>query len=64
MILTYVRKYPPGSYYDHEIRYPNGRLDARTNDGFVFRNPSMRMEMEHDVVEILPLEQSPNQKPI
>ena len=53
-ILTYVGRTPEGNYYDHYVRYPNGSLGTRTNDGYVFKNASKRMlDCDHDIVEIL-----------
>lgn len=52
-VLTYVGKLPPGSYYDHEVRYPDGSRGTRTNDGQVFKNN--KMPEDEDIVEILPL---------
>lgn len=56
MILTYVGKLPELSYYQHEVKYPNGSRGTRIDDGHVYKNPSMRMECDHDIVEILPLD--------
>jgi len=53
VILTYVRKLISGNTYPHEVKYPNGSYGTRTDDGFVFRNPSKRMEVDEDIVEIL-----------
>ena len=53
MILTYVKRLPEGSYYDHMIQYPDGSFGTRTNEGFTYRNISSRLETDHDVVEIL-----------
>jgi hypothetical protein len=53
LILTYVGPLPAGSYYDHDVRYPDGSAGTRMNDGFVFRNESKRLPADHDIVEIL-----------
>lgn len=54
LILTYVGKLPAGNYFDHEVKYPDDSQGTRTNDGFVFRKN--RMDADHDIVEILPLD--------
>jgi hypothetical protein len=54
--LTYVRKLNPEiHYYDHEVKYGDKNLGkgTRTNDGFVMRNESARLETDHDIVEII-----------
>ncbi len=51
LVLEYVRVLPEGDYMDHEVKYPNGSFGSRTHDGFVFRKK--RMEIDHDIVEIL-----------
>lgn len=53
LILTYVRKLPAGSFYEHEVKYPDGSLGTRMSDGFVFKRPGARMPEDHDIVEIL-----------
>jgi hypothetical protein len=54
--LTYVKKLNPNvDYYDHEVRYKDkmrGR-GTRTNDGFVMRDESSRLETDHDIIEII-----------
>lgn len=52
-ILTYVKKLPEYDYYDHVIRYPNGALGTRINEGFVYKNPNKRLEIDEDIIEIL-----------
>lgn len=54
-ILIYVGRLPPGSPYDHKVKYANGGSGTRTNDGYVCRYPNNRMKIDHDIVEILPL---------
>ena len=51
--LTYVKKLPEGSYFDHEVSYNDKGLGngTRTNDGFVYRKS--RLESDHDIVEII-----------
>lgn len=51
MILTYDRPLPAGSYYDHQVIYPDGSFGTRTHDGYVARNK--RLPEDHDIVEIL-----------
>lgn len=53
LTLEYVCKAPDNDYYDHEIRYPNGSMGTRTNEGFTYVNPNMRLERDHDIVEIV-----------
>ena len=52
-VLTYVQKLPPGSYYEHEVAYPNGSKGTRMSDGFTYKNPNKRLPTDHDIVEIL-----------
>lgn len=52
-ILLYVDKLPKENYYDHLIQYPNGSFGTRINDGHVFKNPSKRLDIDEDIVEIL-----------
>jgi len=60
LILTYVRPTEPGNYYDHVVQYPDERpfgpnsTGTRIHDGHVYRNPSKRLECDHDIVEIIP----------
>ena len=54
--LTYVKKLNPEiDYYDHEVKYEDRMMGngTRTNDGFVMRNESSRLETDHDIVEII-----------
>ncbi len=53
LILTYS-KYSLDDYYPHEVIYPNGSRGTRINDGHVFYKN--RMKEDHDIVEILPIE--------
>ena len=53
MIFTYVR-HTPGTYFPHEVRYPNGSLGTRTDEGYAFRRN--RLPCDHNIVEILPME--------
>jgi len=53
MVLTYIRKLPEGSYYDHEVEYPNGSRGTRINDGHVYRNVDKRLPIDHDIIQIL-----------
>jgi hypothetical protein len=55
-ILTYVRKLPPGSYYEHEVAYPNDSKGTRMSDGFTYKNENKRLPSDQDIVEILPLD--------
>jgi hypothetical protein len=55
-ILTYVRPLPPNEYYDHVVMYKNGSLGTRTHEGYVYRNPASRLPVDHDIVEILPID--------
>lgn len=54
IILTYVEKLPSRSYYDHSVKYPDGSLGTRTNNGYVYKIPSKRLDSDHDIIEILP----------
>lgn len=54
MTLTYVRPLPMDNFYDHEVRYPDGSVGTRTNDGHVFRKNRIP-ETDHDIVEIIPV---------
>jgi hypothetical protein len=54
VILTYVERIK-GGYYQHLVRYPNGSFGSRTDDGFVYKNPSSRLPDDHDIVEVLPV---------
>ena len=56
LILTYVKPLEAGNYYDHEVEYPNGSFGTRIHDGHVCRNPEKRLEADHDIVEILPID--------
>lgn len=54
MILTYIGKHHDAKW-PHEVQYPDGGCGTRTDDGFVYSNPTSRMEHDQDIVEILPL---------
>jgi hypothetical protein len=56
--LTYVRPLPLENYFDHEVKYSNGAIGTRTDDGFVYRN--VRLETDHDIVEIIHIENENN----
>jgi hypothetical protein len=49
-ILTYVGKANLGR---HTVKYPDGVLASRTDDGYVSSMPEDRREQDHDIVEIL-----------
>ena len=51
MKLEYVRKLPEEYYMDHEIKYPDGSHGSRSDDGYAYRK--MRLETDHDIVEII-----------
>jgi hypothetical protein len=57
LILTYVgvNRSAGNSRFPHEVKYPNGSHGTRTDDGFVYSNLACRMEIDEDIVEILPL---------
>ena len=52
LILEYVGVLPEDDYYDHQIKYPDGSLGTRANDGHVFRKRRMP-ETDHDIIKIL-----------
>ncbi len=53
MILEYVGLYGPTNLpYRHRIKYPDGSLGSRTDDGYVFS--VNRLPEDHDIVEIIP----------
>jgi hypothetical protein len=55
--LTYVKKLDPETdYYDHEVRYENGSRGTRVNSGHVMKNEDRRLESDHDIVEIIHLD--------
>jgi hypothetical protein len=54
-IVTYDRPIVH-DLYAHAIIYENGSEGTRTNDGFVYKNPASRLETDHDIVAILPLD--------
>ena len=51
MELTYVKRLE-NSFYDHEVKYPDGSAGNRTNDGYVFRHKRMP-EYDHDIVKVI-----------
>lgn len=53
MILEYVGPEPENAYYDHKVKYPDGSFGTRIHSGHVYRNPERRMDIDHDIVEIL-----------
>lgn len=58
-ILTFVgpNKYDGVRYwYPYMIQYQNGSFGCRTQDGFVSCFPDKRLETDHDIVQILPLD--------
>ena len=56
-ILTYVRALNPAKdYYDHEVKYPDGTLGTRINDGHEYRKFDKRRPDDHNIIEILPLD--------
>lgn len=55
-IVTYNGKLY-NSNWPHSVRYPNGSEGTRTDDGFVYANPSIRMACDENIVEILPMKQ-------
>lgn len=56
MILTYLGQ-TVDSRYPHSVQYPNGAGGTRTHDGHVFSDPNGRLPGDHDIAEILPLEE-------
>ena len=52
-IFIYVGPNINNTYYPHEVKYPNGSRGTRTDEGFTYMNPEMRLEMDEDIVEIL-----------
>ena len=57
MILTYVGPLPEDAYYDHRVLYSDGGAGTRTHDGYVFREIGSRLPADHDIVEILPIDE-------
>lgn len=56
-ILTYVKPLDASvDYYDHLVKYHDGTFGTRINDGHTYRKPSSRLECDHDIVEILPID--------
>lgn len=55
---------PGMKYYAHVIKYPTCSYGTRTNDGFVMNNPNSRLEEDHDIAEILPLDYKETEKDI
>lgn len=55
---TYDFKLPLMHYYDHRIILDDsGFIESRTNDGYVYKNVSIRdPKIDEDIVEILPIE--------
>lgn len=53
--LTYV-EHQPEAYFPHIVKYADGSRGSRTDDGFVMRNESQRLETDHNIVEVIPLE--------
>ena len=62
-ILRYLEPTEEGNYYDHKIEYlffegeiNHGQLGngTRTDDGYVFKHN--RLETDHDIISIIPLE--------
>jgi len=55
MILIYIGKNikPWHSAWPHKVEYPDKSYGSRTDDGFVYKNPSSRLSTDHDIVEIL-----------
>ena len=53
-ILIYVGPTTKDNYYDHFVKYPNGSMGTRINDGHVFKNESKRLQSDEDIVEIIP----------
>ena len=52
LILTYVVKLPKEHYYDHAVKYPDGAIGGRTDDGHVYRG--MRLpSVDQDIIKIL-----------
>jgi hypothetical protein len=52
IILTYIKPLPEEHLYDHEVAYIEGK-GQRTNSGHVYKNPSSRLETDHDIIAIL-----------
>jgi hypothetical protein len=53
MKLMYIKKFNEDDYYEHLVMYPDGTFGTRCNDGFAYRNPSRRLETDHDIVKII-----------
>lgn len=57
LILTYVAHETDSNYpWKHRVRYPDGGIGSRTDDGFVMNHPASRLDADHDIVEILPMD--------
>lgn len=64
LILTYVENISRKlgepetiiNYYEHTVKYPDGSFGTRIHDGHVYRNEDKRLPEDHDIVEILPLD--------
>ena len=64
-ILEYVEPTEEGNIYDHYVKYlydiggnpyPNNCNGTRMNDGFVFINESARLPTDHNIVNIIKLD--------
>lgn len=51
--LEYVRKKSTCLHYKHEVKYPDGRLGTRTDDGYTFKSQESRSPGNHNIVEII-----------
>lgn len=50
IVLEYVF-HEPGAPYPHRVKYPDGSMGTRLDDGHVFGKK--RLPEDHDIVEIL-----------
>jgi hypothetical protein len=53
--LKYV-KHQPEEYFPHRVEYADGSGGSQTDNGFVMHNDSRRLETDHDIVKVIPLE--------
>ena len=52
--LTYIQRLNPEiDYYDHEVKYEDGSKGTRINSGHVMKNEGKRLDSDHDIIEII-----------
>jgi hypothetical protein len=52
LVLEYVKANSASDFYPHTIKYPDGGMGTRNDDGTVYAN-KRKPACDHDVIEIL-----------